>query len=89
LAKADLKPCPACGKKQGELVELRGGARFPFAVHSKACGWSTPYVKLAGVAEERCQAPKRQNALTGRSPDQGHLALLLINDWLWRLLLRS
>jgi hypothetical protein len=47
----DLKACPACGKKQGEVAENLG-ARFPFAVQCRACGWSTEYVKLRGVAEK-------------------------------------
>jgi hypothetical protein len=54
------KPCPSCGKKQGELVE-RKPARFPFAVHCRACGWSTEYVKIPGVAEKlwnEAKAPK-------------------------------
>jgi uncharacterized Zn finger protein len=46
-----LKACPACGKKQGEVVENHG-ARFPFTVHCRACGWSTPSVKLRVIAEK-------------------------------------
>jgi hypothetical protein len=30
-----LKPCPACGKQAGELVEVKG-SRFPFWVTCKA-----------------------------------------------------
>jgi hypothetical protein len=50
-ASAQLKACPACGKKAGELVE-RPAARFPFSVQCGACGWSTPAVKLGAVAEK-------------------------------------
>jgi len=41
-------------KKQRELVERRP-ARFPFAVHCRACGWSIDYVKLRAVAEKLLQ----------------------------------
>lgn len=44
-----LKACPACGKKQGEVVES-SGARFPFSVQCRACGWSTASVKLRAIA---------------------------------------
>lgn len=55
-----LKPCPACGKQAGELVESKG-ARFPFRAHCRACGWSTDAVKLAAVAvklwnEAKCES---------------------------------
>lgn len=53
-----LKACPACGKKQGELVKL-AAARFPFAVKCRACGWSTEYVKLAGVAAKLWNEAKK------------------------------
>ena len=44
-----LKPCPACGKRAGELIENKP-ARFPYRVQCRACGWSTDAVKLATVA---------------------------------------
>jgi hypothetical protein len=53
-----LKACPACGKKEGKLIDRRP-ARFPFAVHCGACGWSTDYVKLRGVAEKLWNEAKR------------------------------
>jgi len=46
-----LKPCPACGKKEGKLVDRRP-ARFPYAVVCPACGWTTDWVRIAGVAEK-------------------------------------
>jgi hypothetical protein len=46
----DFGPCPSCGEHKGEMKE-RPGARFPYYVVCKACGWFTsPYVKLASVA---------------------------------------
>ena len=53
-----LKPCPACRKKQGELVE-RKGARFPLGVICRACGWATAFVKISGVAEKLWNEAKR------------------------------
>ena len=53
-----LKACPACGKKQGKVVERRG-ARFPFYVHCGACGWITESVKLRGVAEKLWNEAKK------------------------------
>jgi hypothetical protein len=44
-----LKACPACGKREGELIENKR-ARFPFRVQCSACGWMTDQVKLAAVA---------------------------------------
>jgi hypothetical protein len=44
-----LKPCPACGKGGGALIETKA-ARFPFRVQCRACGWSTDAVKLEAVA---------------------------------------
>jgi hypothetical protein len=62
----NLKPCPACGDKRGELVESKG-ARFPYAVICKACGRSTPYVKLASVAETLWNDAKRAGSV-GEKP---------------------
>jgi hypothetical protein len=53
-----LKPCPRCGKKQGELVENMG-ARFPFYVTCRACGWLTEFVKLRAVAEKLWNEAKK------------------------------
>jgi hypothetical protein len=38
----------------------RKGARFPFAVQCRACGWMTEFVKLPGVAEKLWTEAKRQ-----------------------------
>jgi len=46
-----LKPCPNCGKREGKLLDRRP-ARFPFAVVCGACGYTTTWVRLAGVAQE-------------------------------------
>jgi len=46
-----LKPCPACGKKEGKLVDRRP-ARFPYAVICGACGWTTDWARIAAVAEK-------------------------------------
>ena len=46
---ADLRPCPACGKREGRLKTLLG-ARLPYSVACRACGWSTDHVRLADVA---------------------------------------
>lgn len=54
----NLNPCPACGKKRGEFVERRG-ARFPFYLVCKACGWMTESVKLAAVAVKLWNEAKR------------------------------
>ena len=46
----DLKPCPNCGKRAGEVKKSDLPTRFPFYVKCGACGWSTDLVRLAGVA---------------------------------------
>jgi hypothetical protein len=46
----DLKVCPSCGKKAGELKETELPARFPYRVVCNACGFTTDFVKLPGVA---------------------------------------
>ena len=46
----ELKPCPNCGKKAGELKKSELGSRFPFYVKCNACGWSTSMVRLESVA---------------------------------------
>jgi uncharacterized Zn finger protein len=45
----NLKPCPACGKQAGKLIEEKA-SRFPFHVQCGACGWMTDAVKLGAVA---------------------------------------
>lgn len=53
MAKAkveDLKPCPNCGKRAGELKKSELPSRFPFYVKCNACGWSTDLVRLQTVA---------------------------------------
>ena len=58
-ADAQLKACPACGEKKGELVRS-GGSRFPFAVACRACGWSTDFVKLPGIAVKLWNEAKKK-----------------------------
>jgi uncharacterized Zn finger protein len=62
----DLKPCPACGKQAGELIENKP-ARFPFRVQCKACGWMTDSVKLAAVAAKLWNEAKREGKARARS----------------------
>jgi hypothetical protein len=45
----ELGPCPSCGKKAGEVIELKTG-RFRFYVSCKACPFMTAFVKIRGVA---------------------------------------
>jgi hypothetical protein len=54
-----LKPCPACGKAAGELVETQP-ARFPFRVQCRACSWSTDAVKLGAVGVKLWNEAKRE-----------------------------
>jgi hypothetical protein len=46
-----LKPCPACSKKEGKRAAGQL-ARFPYAVVCGACGFTTDWVRLPGVAEK-------------------------------------
>jgi hypothetical protein len=46
----NLKPCPACGKDQGELKKSDFASRFPWHVKCKACAFFTEFVTLPGVA---------------------------------------
>jgi hypothetical protein len=62
---AQLKACPACGEKKGELASS-GVSRFPFAVQCRACGWSTAWVKLEAIAEKLWNEAKRKG--TPRTP---------------------
>jgi hypothetical protein len=45
-----LKPCPVCGKAEGELKSSEFASRFPWHVKCKACGFFTELVTLPGVA---------------------------------------
>ncbi len=56
-----LKPCPACGKEAGELIEDEG-SRFPFRVRCAACGWITEPVKLRAVAVDQWNDAKRKGS---------------------------
>jgi len=47
-----LRPCPACGKKAGELKRSELPTRFPWRVQCNACGFTTELVKLPGVASK-------------------------------------
>jgi uncharacterized Zn finger protein len=60
-----LKPCPACGKAAGELIETTA-ARFPFRVQCRACGWSTDAVKLEAVAVKLWNEAKREGKAKAR-----------------------
>ena len=55
----DLKPCPACGKTNGELVK-GDVSRFPYSVQCRACGWATDFVKLPGIAVKLWNEAKRK-----------------------------
>ena len=59
-----LKPCPACGKAVGELIEAKA-ARFPFRVQCRAC-WSTDAAKLEAVAAKLWNEPKREGKAKAR-----------------------
>ena len=60
-----LKPCPACGKQAGKLIENKG-ARFPFRVRCGACGWMTDAVKLGAVAVKLWDEAKRESKARAR-----------------------
>jgi uncharacterized Zn finger protein len=57
-----LKPCPACGKQNGELVKSEG-ARFPFAVQCRTCGWTPDFVKVPGIAVKLWNEAERKRRL--------------------------
>jgi len=54
-----LKACPNCGKKEGKLVD-RVPAKFPYAVICGACGFTTDWVRLPGVAEKLWNEAKKK-----------------------------
>jgi hypothetical protein len=54
-----LKACPNCGKKEGKLADRRP-ARFLYAVICGACGWTTDWVRIAGVAEKLWNDAKKK-----------------------------
>jgi len=60
-----LKPCPACGKQAGELVETQP-ARFPFRVQCRACDWMTDQVKLKAVAVKLWNEARRESKAKAR-----------------------
>jgi ssDNA-binding Zn-finger/Zn-ribbon topoisomerase 1 len=47
--KAKLGPCPACGKRTGQLRELAGG-RFRHYVDCTECPFMTEPARAAGIA---------------------------------------
>jgi uncharacterized Zn finger protein len=55
----DLKPCPACGKREGELKKSEFGSRFPWHVKCKACGCFTEFVTLPGIAAKLWNEAKK------------------------------
>jgi hypothetical protein len=61
-----LRPCPACGKAAGELIESKA-ARFPFRVQCRTCGWSTDAVKLGAVAVKLWNEAKREGKANAHS----------------------
>jgi hypothetical protein len=61
----DLKPCPACGKQAGELIENKA-ARFAFRVQCRACGWTTDQVKIEPVAVKLWNEAKRESNARAR-----------------------
>jgi hypothetical protein len=66
----DLKPCPACRERKGELVEGES-ARFPYRVKCAACGYSTEFVKLQGVAVRLWNEAKPQRKGKAVPPQRG------------------
>lgn len=46
----ELKPCPACDARAGELRKSEFGSRFPYHVKCGKCGWMTEFVTLPAVA---------------------------------------
>jgi uncharacterized Zn finger protein len=61
----NLKPCPACGKQAGKLIEEKA-SRFPFHVQCGACGWMTDAVKLGAVAAKLWNEAKREGKARAR-----------------------
>jgi hypothetical protein len=60
-----LKPCPACGKQAGELVETQP-ARFPFRVQCRSCRWMTDQLKLEADAMKLWNEAKREGKARAR-----------------------
>ena len=52
-----LGPCPRCGKREGELIDVKIG-RFRWLVICLACGWSTGAMRIKGVAVRRWNEAK-------------------------------
>jgi uncharacterized Zn finger protein len=61
----NLKPCPACGKQAGELIEDKT-SRFPFRVKCGACGWMTDSAELVAVAAKLWNEAKREGKARAR-----------------------
>ena len=45
----ELGPCPKCGKRRGEVVELKAG-KFRYYVDCTACEYMTEFVTLRAIA---------------------------------------
>jgi len=61
----ELKPCPNCGKRAGELKKSELGSRFPYYVKCNGCEWSTSLVRLESIAVKlwnEAKPTKRANA---------------------------
>jgi len=70
LSESALKPCPACSKPAGELKSTTG-ARFPYHVQCRACGWSTDAVRLESVAVKLWNGAKLQMGPKPKRPRGG------------------
>src|SRR3954464_11078117 len=46
----ELKSCPSCGKRAGEVKRSELPSRFPFYVKCSACGHSTEPARIAAAA---------------------------------------
>ena len=46
---SELRPCPNCGKRQGELVDT-GAGRFRYYVTCRSCVFMTDRARTVGVA---------------------------------------
>jgi len=57
----DLKPCPSCGKRAGKVDSTRG-TRFAFWAQCQVCGFTTPPVRIAGVAVTLWDKAKKARA---------------------------
>lgn len=62
----ELKPCPNCGKQAGELKKSELPTRFPWRVQCGACGFTTEFVRLPGVASKLWNEAKRSKGKVKR-----------------------